>query len=109
MPSTQQVVEEAAFADTVGRVVAAGGVFVQDARFQPRAILFVDPGQFQFLSAVGHGFIYADHAECRGADSGNADAYRAGKRSAPPKSAPLAIFIVVIILYNEWKRRILRI
>ncbi len=58
----QAVVEKIGGADAVGGVVAAGGVFEQDARFQPRAALFADPGQFQFLSAVGHDFIYADHA-----------------------------------------------
>ena len=68
--------------NAMGRGVAVGRIFKQDAQCQPRAVLFADPGQFQFLSAVGHDFIYDDHAvyDCE----------------------------FVIIAYTEWKRRILR-
>lgn len=52
----QAVVEEIMFLDAVGGVVAAAGVFEQDARFQPRAVFFADPGQFEFGSALGHSF-----------------------------------------------------
>ena len=50
----QAVVEDVAFADTVGRVVAAAGVFEQNARFQARAVFLADPGQFEFGFAWGH-------------------------------------------------------
>jgi hypothetical protein len=50
----QAVVEAIIGADTMGDVAAARTIFQQDERFQPRAALFADPGQFQFLSTVGH-------------------------------------------------------
>jgi hypothetical protein len=43
--------------DAVGGVVGAAGVFEQDARFEARAALLADSGQFEALFA-GHGCLF---------------------------------------------------
>ncbi|MEZ4680537.1 MAG: hypothetical protein R2932_40615 [Caldilineaceae bacterium] len=51
----EAVVEVVIVALAVGGVVRALGIFDQDARFQPGALLLADPGQFEFWFGLGHG------------------------------------------------------
>ena len=51
------VVKEILFADAVWGVVGAVGIFDQDARFQPGALLLANPGEFEFWFGLGHGYV----------------------------------------------------
>jgi hypothetical protein len=44
VPKNEAVVEDVFFAGTVWGVIAFGGVFQQDARFEAGAVFFADPG-----------------------------------------------------------------